>query len=139
MFICHEIETIMRKIFFVLVIIGTLSVQAQKKTPISGKENLIGGLKKELSKKYNYQNVDVYVLAGRLNIDIKDIHVKAMPKNIREIKSKEIADFARSFFDKSPEGKKMSSEVSKIGVNHLNKSGGGALTSPSNTYERYVF
>jgi len=131
----------MKKIIFVLAIIGitTLTVQAQKKVPKSESGSVINDMKKALLKKYKYQSMDVFMLAGKLNIDIADIHVKYMPKNIREEKSKEIADFARTFLDKTPAGKKLLNEISGITINHLNKAGGGALTAPFNTYEKYFF
>lgn len=132
----------MKKNIFIFIFIGLVAfnVQAQKKLPKKENGSALSDLKKELVKKYNYQSINVYILSIKLNIDIVDIHVKYMPKNIREIKSKEIADFSRDFLNSTPNGKLLLKGISIIGINHLKKQdGGGAFTAPFNTYESYMF
>ena len=131
----------MKKYIFILTLIGliSLNVQAQKKAPKPEKGNALFDLKKELIKKYKYESIEIYILAGKLNIDIADVHVKFMPKNIREERSKEIADFTRTFLNTTPNGKQVLKSFTIIGINHLKKAGGGALTAPLNTYESYMF
>ena len=93
----------MKRIIFVLAFIGLISFngQSQNRKSKNEKGNALQDLKKELVKKYNYQSINVYILSTKLEIDIVDEHVKYLPKNIREIKSKEIAEFSRNFLNSS--------------------------------------
>ncbi len=131
----------MKNIFIVLVLIGvsTATIQAQKKPPRSETGELIIGLQKQLLKQYKFQNVNVYILAGKLKIDIADSHVKALPKDIRESRSKEIADYAKTFLDKTPEGKKMLKGIHAIGVTHFSKANGNAFSFTTAPYDSYNF
>ena len=128
------------KHFYVsLISLISFNIHAQKKVPKSERGNALLDLKNELIKKYKYESINIYIIAIKLNIDISDIHVKSLPKNIRAERSKEIADFSKTFLEATPDGKKLLSNVSKIGVNHLKKPVGGLFSPPDNTYDSYTY
>lgn len=114
-------------------------VYAQKKIPKPEIGSVISNLQKALIKKYKYQNIRVYTFSGRLRIDISDIHVKSLPKNIRAERSKEIADFSRKFCDKTSEGKILLKQIMSITINHLLKPELGLSIYPNNIYDTYTF
>ncbi len=135
----------MKKNIFILAMIGlfTLNVHAQKKAPKQGTKpgigNSISDLKKELIKKYKYQSINIYILSTKLNIDIADIHVRYLPKNIRQVRSKEIAEFSRSFLNSTPDGVKILKGISMIGINHLKNPAGGVFQPIGNIYDNYSY
>jgi len=131
----------MKKSILVLVALGliTLNVEAQKKAPKADKGNLILELKQELIKKYKYENINIYILSIKLNIDIVDVHAKSLPKGIRADRSKEIADFSKNFLDATPEGKQLLTKISIFGINYLKKVASGLYQPADNIYDKYSF
>ena len=129
----------MKRIIFVLAFIGLISFngQSQNRKSKNEKGNALQDLKKELVKKYNYQSINVYILSTKLEIDIVDEHVKYLPKNIREIKSKEIAEFSRNFLNSTQNGQFFLRKISFIGINHLKKQIAGFF-QPNNIYDSYT-
>ncbi len=131
----------LKNVIFVLALIcfSSAGVYSQTKATVSENGDLFLGLKKELVKKYKFQDVNVYIIGGKFKIDISDVHVKALPKNIRAERSKEVADFSRAYLNQTPGGIKMLTTVSSFGINHLKKPAAGLFTPHDNIYDTYTF